>query len=78
VGNDNPDQQRVLDEGGGGLCVPLAPDDFAHAVCRLLADETLRRAMASSGQSYVLARRSYELLAETVASKYADVLGRRR
>lgn len=75
VGNDNPDQQRVLDEGGGGLCVPLAPDQFAQAVCRLLADETIRCAMAASGRSYVLARRSYALLADTVASKYAELLG---
>jgi glycosyltransferase involved in cell wall biosynthesis len=74
VGNDNPDQKQVLDEGGGGFCVPLTADDFAHAVCSLLASEPLRRAMACSGQSYVRARRSYELLARTLADKYADLL----
>lgn len=74
VGNDNPDQKLMLDEGGGGLCVPLTAEDFAQAVCRLLADEPLRRAMASSGQRYVRAWRSYHLLARAVADKYAELL----
>jgi len=74
VGNDNPDQKLVLDEGDGGLCVPLAAEDFAQAVCRLLANEPLRRAMASSGQRYVGAWRSYHLLARAVADKYAKLL----
>ena len=74
VGNDNPDQKLMLDEGGGGLCVPLTAANFAHAVCRLLADEPLRRAMACSGQRYVRARRGYALLAQTLANKYVDLL----
>ncbi len=45
----NPDQERLLREGGGGLCVPHTARDFAQAVSRLLIDEPLRRAMASSG-----------------------------
>jgi glycosyltransferase involved in cell wall biosynthesis len=74
VANDNPDQEHVLREGGGGLCVPLTAPDFAQAVSRLLADEPLRRAMASSGQNYVRACRSYQTLAKLVAGKYAELL----
>jgi glycosyltransferase involved in cell wall biosynthesis len=74
VGNENPDQGQILREGGGGLCVPLEPSEFAHAVCRLLTDETLCRAMASSGRRYVLSRRSYDSLARCVASAYAELL----
>ena len=74
VANDNPDQERVLREGGGGLCVPLTAHDFAQAVSRLLVDEPLRRAMASSGQSYVRASRGYQTLAKLVADKYAELL----
>jgi glycosyltransferase involved in cell wall biosynthesis len=74
VANDNPDQERVLREGGGGLCVPLTAHDFAQAVSRLLADEPLRRAMAASGQSYVRASRGYQTLAKLVAAKYAELL----
>ena len=74
VANDNPDQERVLREGGGGLCVPLTARDFAQAVSRLLVDESLRRAMASSGQNYVRASRGYLTLAKLVADKYAELL----
>jgi len=74
VANDNPDQERVLREGGGGLCVPLTAHDFAQAVSRLLVDEPLRRAMASSGQSYVRAYRGYQTVAKLVADKYAELL----
>lgn len=74
VANDNPDQERILREGGGGLCVPLTPEDFAKAVCRLLADAPLRRAMAASGQAYVRAKRGYDTLALQVANKYAELL----
>jgi glycosyltransferase involved in cell wall biosynthesis len=74
VANDNPDQERVLRDGGGGLCVPLTGRDFAQAVSRLLTDEPLRRAMASSGQRYVRASRSYLTLAKLVADKYAELV----
>jgi glycosyltransferase involved in cell wall biosynthesis len=74
VANDNPDQERILREGGGGLCVPLNGSDFAQAAARLLADEPLRRAMASSGQAYVRASRGYQTLAKLVADKYAELL----
>ncbi len=77
VANDNPDQERILREGGGGLCVPLTARDFAQAVCRLLADVSLRRAMAASGQAYVRSRRGYDILAAQVADKYAELLVRR-
>jgi glycosyltransferase involved in cell wall biosynthesis len=76
VANDNPDQERVIREGGGGLCVPLTAHDFAQAVTRLLIDEPLRRSMASSGQRYVRSSRSYLILATLVADKYAELLHR--
>jgi glycosyltransferase involved in cell wall biosynthesis len=74
VANDNPDQERILREGGGGICVPLTAEDFARAACRLLADASLRRTMAASGQAYVSAARSYEAIARLVAKKYAELL----
>jgi glycosyltransferase involved in cell wall biosynthesis len=74
VANDNPDQEHILHEGGGGLCVPLSAEEFAKAVCRLLADASLREAMGASGQAYVRARRGYDTLAVQLANKYADLL----
>ncbi|HYL24766.1 MAG TPA: glycosyltransferase [Burkholderiales bacterium] len=74
VANDNPDQERVVREGGGGLCVPLTAADFAQAAARLLSDAPLRRAMAASGQAYVRAARDYRVLAKALAAKYAELL----
>jgi glycosyltransferase involved in cell wall biosynthesis len=74
VANDNPDQERVLREGGGGLCVPLTAQHFAQAIARLLLDAPLRRAMAASGQAYVRAARGYDTLAKRLADKYSDLL----
>jgi glycosyltransferase involved in cell wall biosynthesis len=74
VANDNPDQERILREGGGGLCVPLIAADFAAAVCALLADAPLRRAMGVRGQAYVRVSRGYHVLAKLVADKYAELL----
>jgi glycosyltransferase involved in cell wall biosynthesis len=75
VASDLPDQKLVLEESGGGLCVPLTADALADAVCRLLDDEPLRGAMARAGQQYVRERRSYRLLAGALAEKYANLLG---
>lgn len=74
VANDNPDQERVLREGGGGLCVRLDTAEFAGAICTLLADPALRRSMAARGQAYVRAARGYHVLAKLVADKYAELL----
>jgi glycosyltransferase involved in cell wall biosynthesis len=74
VANDNPDQERVLRDGGGGLCVQLDAAQFADAICTLLADAPLRQAMAARGQTYVRAARGYHVLAKQVADKYAELL----
>jgi len=74
VANDNPDQERVLREGGGGICVRHDAAEFADAICTLLADGTLRRSMAARGQAYVRASRGYHVLAKLVADKYAELL----
>nr|WP_314544149.1 glycosyltransferase family 4 protein [uncultured Massilia sp.] len=73
VGNDNPDQLRVIEDSGAGLCVPLDPARFADAVVALLRDDALRGAMARRGQDYVRMHRSYARLAAQVAATYEKV-----
>jgi glycosyltransferase involved in cell wall biosynthesis len=73
VGNDNPDQQRVIAASGAGLCVALDAADFAAAVILLLQDEEGRIAMARRGPAYVQASRSYARLATEVAAQYEKV-----
>ncbi|WP_229262273.1 glycosyltransferase family 4 protein [Duganella guangzhouensis] len=70
VANDNPDQQQVITESGGGLCVPLQSAAFAEAVVSLLNDPDTRRRMGEQGRAYVAARRGYDSLAQQVAAVY--------
>ncbi|HLW23745.1 MAG TPA: glycosyltransferase family 4 protein [Steroidobacteraceae bacterium] len=66
VANDHPEQRRVLEESGGGLCVPYEEQAFANALVRLLEDPALARAMGERGRRYVLEHRSYRVIADAV------------
>ena len=72
------DSHRGYDPGAlilaRALATAFAAPLVASTVSRLLVDEPLRRAMASSGQSYVRASRGYQTLAKLVADKYTELL----
>ena len=75
VANDNPDQARVIEESGAGVCVAFRGDAFADAVIDLLnAPETMRQ-MGTKGREYVARNRNYDSIARTVAGVYLN-LGR--
>lgn len=74
VGNDNPDQERVLRDSGAGVCVTLSPESFAAALLALLADPGTRERMATRGRDFVRRFRNYDLLARQVAQVYAQLV----
>ena len=57
VGNHQPDQTRVIQESGGGLCVPYEVDAFADAIITLLKNPELAREMGKKGRDYVAKHR---------------------
>ncbi|MEO8464136.1 MAG: glycosyltransferase family 4 protein [Gammaproteobacteria bacterium] len=75
VGNRHPDQGRVIDESGGGLCVPYEVRAFADAIITLLKDPERARAMGEQGRKYVAQFRSYPRIADGVASIYESIVG---
>lgn len=75
VGNDNPDQQWVLEQSGAGLCVPMEVDAFAAACLRILGDAELARTLGERGPPWVAEHRSYAVLARQVAAAYHRCLG---
>ena len=75
VGNDNPDQRLVLEQSGGGLCVPMEVDAFAQASIRILRDAGLAQRLGASGPPWVARHRSYAVLASQVAARYRKILG---
>lgn len=72
VANDHPDQRKVLEESGAGICCRFDVQEFAAAVATLLSDDVARRAMAARGRPYVLEHRSYEVISKSVADVYAS------
>ena len=73
IANDNPDQMQVLKESGAGNCVELNPAKFANAVLELINDEVQKKEMAQQGLIFVHKIRSYDILAEQLASKYRQL-----
>lgn len=75
VGNDNPDQKRVLDISGAGVCVELSAGSFAAALLTLLADPAKRRRMSVRGRDFVRQFRDYGDIARQVDQEYRRILG---
>jgi glycosyltransferase involved in cell wall biosynthesis len=75
LGNDNPDQAWVIQEGKAGRCVPYTAKDFAEAVIELLNLDAGKRAeMAMHGRRFVCEHRDYAVLAEMVAERYQQLM----
>jgi len=73
VGNDNPDQQFVLESSGGGLCVLMEVGLFADAILRLLGNSSLAEECSKNGRDWVATHRSYRATAQRVAAVYGRV-----
>jgi glycosyltransferase involved in cell wall biosynthesis len=70
VGNHHPEQSRVIDESGAGLCVPYEVSPFADAITALLENPQLAQTMGKRGRAYVAEFRSYPRIADSLANIY--------
>lgn len=68
VANDQPDQAALL-RAAGGECVALTPEGFAQGICDVLARPAHHLNVARAGQQLVRSTRSYDALAELVATR---------
>jgi glycosyltransferase involved in cell wall biosynthesis len=75
VVNDNPEQAKVIEESGAGICVPLQAEDFAQAVIHLLNSPTMMQLMGVKGVEYVVNKRGYDTIARMVAEVYLKLNG---
>ena len=75
VGNDNPDQARVIRESGAGLVANDSDGAFADAVVTLLElDPQARDAMVERGREYVSRHRDYRVIGRALAAAYRTLL----
>jgi glycosyltransferase involved in cell wall biosynthesis len=70
VGNDNPDQVKVLSESRCGWLTESSPAALAQALSQILDDTAAARARAASGPAYIDSARSYRAIAAMVAQHY--------
>jgi glycosyltransferase involved in cell wall biosynthesis len=77
VANDHPEQRRVLEESGGGICVPYTEAAFGAAIVRLLENPALAREMGERGRRYVRTHRVYRVIADAVEERMLKVVERR-
>jgi glycosyltransferase involved in cell wall biosynthesis len=66
VANDHPEQRLVLEDSGGGYCVPWDEERFAEAIVKLMADPERARQMGERGRRYVVQHRAYGAIADVV------------
>jgi glycosyltransferase involved in cell wall biosynthesis len=74
VATDHPEQRSVIEESGGGLCVPWEEGAFAAAVVRLLRAPDTAARMGECGRRYVLEHRSYVKIADLVEAALRRIL----
>jgi glycosyltransferase involved in cell wall biosynthesis len=74
VANDHPDQKQIIDESKAGLCVMYEEDAFAIAILNLLKNREKAVLMGKQGKEYILEKRSYRIIADTVEKRYYTLL----
>jgi glycosyltransferase involved in cell wall biosynthesis len=69
VANDHPEQRLVIEESGGGICVPWDEGAFAAAIVELLNSPEKRRQLGALGRDYAMRHRTYGVIADIVESR---------
>jgi len=71
VATDIPEQRKIIEESGGGICVPWDTEKFAGAVKEVLSFiHSERHAMGQRGRAWVKKHRDFCVLAEAVYRAY--------
>lgn len=76
IANDHPEQSRIIQESGAGLCVEWSAEAFAHAIIQLMSQPEQSAKMGRLGPDWVKQNRSYERIADLVFERYQTILSR--
>jgi glycosyltransferase involved in cell wall biosynthesis len=74
VANDHPEQKRIIEQAGAGICVPYDERQFAAAIVTLLRDPKMTQAMGERGRRYAVEHRSYRVIADAVEKRMLDIV----
>lgn len=78
VANAHPEQKLLVEESGGGYCVPYDENAFAGAIVALLRSPELARALGERGRRYALEHRTYGRIADLVEREMLRIAAPRR
>jgi len=74
VANDHPEQKRLIEESGGGLCVAYDEQAFADAIVTLLQNPKTAQFMGERGRRYAIEHRSYAVIADAVERRMLEII----
>jgi len=77
VANDHPEQKRLIEASGGGLCVAYDEHAFADAIVILLQNPQTAQLMGERGRRYAIEHRSYGVIADAVERRMQDIIADR-
>ena len=77
VANDHPEQKRLIEESGGGLCVAYDEQAFADAIVTLLQNPKTAQFMGERGRRYAIEHRSYAVIADAVERRMLEIIADR-
>jgi glycosyltransferase involved in cell wall biosynthesis len=77
VANDHPEQKRLIEESGGGLCVAYNEQAFADAIATLLQNPKTAQLMGERGRRYVIEHRSYTVIADALEKRMLGIIADR-
>jgi glycosyltransferase involved in cell wall biosynthesis len=76
VANREITEQRLLiEESGGGLCVPYKTESFSQALIELLSEPERAKSMGAAGLKYVKEHNSYAKMTIDLENLYFKLLG---
>ena len=70
VANEHPEQRRIIESSGGGICVAYRETEFADAIVYLLTHPDINETMGKMGRDWVFQNRTYEIIADSVEQAY--------
>ena len=73
VANDHPEQSKLINESGAGICVSWNEKEFAEAIIQILTDDELSMSMSKKGEKYAIESRDYKVIADILDNKYSEL-----
>ena len=74
VVNDHPEQKKLVEETGCGICVKYSEQEFADAIIKILKNLSYWSEKGINGRRYVEEHRSYQKIADRVEQRYLEIL----